>query len=341
MLGKLFHVERLLSMRCGFSLGCRVKGMGRAGSGADNSGVSYSDPNSFPDPPSESGIFLPSAPSSANLNSQALEYLDQIEAQVAGLSELLLEPADGDPFEQDQASTWFSEAGLGLAAVLAHEINNMMTPLGIYTARARRHRDSPELVHQALESAVLTIERVSRLTETILDLARRSPEESDGDDETRACRPREVAERVADDLRAAHPDSGIRIETDDVDERLVAPIDANALERVLSNIVNNAHRAIRRSDRGNEQRGKQGSERGGEIRLSGGVDRSCVWLAVTDDGPGLDPGLASTLFEPWHQHSGGGHGLGLSLCHELVSRAGGTLTCEPAEPHGCRFVIRF
>jgi C4-dicarboxylate-specific signal transduction histidine kinase len=66
-----------------------------------------------------------------------------------------------------------------------------------------------------------------------------------------------------------------------------------------------------------------------------------VRLEVEDNGPGIRPEVLDKLFEPFFttKPPGKGTGLGLALCREYVSRAGGTLVAENRAEGGARFVL--
>jgi signal transduction histidine kinase len=53
---------------------------------------------------------------------------------------------------------------------------------------------------------------------------------------------------------------------------------------------------------------------------------------VTDDGPGVPPDIASTLFEPLVSARPGGTGLGLALARRIVAAHAGTIALAPASP---------
>ncbi|HEY0097005.1 MAG TPA: ATP-binding protein, partial [Archangium sp.] len=71
-------------------------------------------------------------------------------------------------------------------------------------------------------------------------------------------------------------------------------------------------------------------------RVEGGVR-----LEVEDNGAGIAPEVFPRLFEPFFttKPPGKGNGLGLALCHEYVTRAGGSLTAENRPEGGARFVL--
>ena len=72
------------------------------------------------------------------------------------------------------------------------------------------------------------------------------------------------------------------------------------------------------------------------------LDGDGIQILVEDDGPGIDPAVLPTLFEPFvtTKSPGEGTGLGLAVCRGLVESAGGQLRAEPRSPRGARFVVR-
>jgi len=64
-------------------------------------------------------------------------------------------------------------------------------------------------------------------------------------------------------------------------------------------------------------------------------------LQVADDGPGLPPGDAEVLFQPFARGQGeggpSGSGLGLSICRAVAELHGGHISVRANTPHGCIF----
>jgi signal transduction histidine kinase len=83
---------------------------------------------------------------------------------------------------------------------------------------------------------------------------------------------------------------------------------------------------------------------GTEIRVATGSDGGEVQLVVEDDGPGIPPQLAETLFERFVRGAGdrgGSFGLGLAIVKAVATSHGGTVSLEPREGcAGARFVVR-
>jgi two-component system C4-dicarboxylate transport sensor histidine kinase DctB len=63
-----------------------------------------------------------------------------------------------------------------------------------------------------------------------------------------------------------------------------------------------------------------------------------VEIVIGDNGPGVDPAIAATLFTPFVTTKSAGLGLGLVICRDIVAGFGGELSLRPARS-GARFVI--
>jgi two-component system, OmpR family, sensor histidine kinase KdpD len=108
--------------------------------------------------------------------------------------------------------------------------------------------------------------------------------------------------------------------------------DANLLEQVLFNLLDNAH--------------KYGGDAGAVIHAR--RDGGDVIVSVTDEGPGIKEADLERVFEKFYRsgRSDGrkaGTGLGLSICRGLVEAMGGKIHAEsPAvRRRGTRIVMRF
>jgi two-component system sensor histidine kinase KdpD len=108
--------------------------------------------------------------------------------------------------------------------------------------------------------------------------------------------------------------------------------DANLLQQVLFNLLDNAH--------------KYGGDSGAAVHAR--QEGHDVVVTVTDEGPGVKPADLERIFEKFYR--GGrpdgrqaGTGLGLSICRGLVEAMGGTILAQsPAlRRRGTRIVLRF
>jgi signal transduction histidine kinase len=118
------------------------------------------------------------------------------------------------------------------------------------------------------------------------------------------------------------PDSGTEI-TIDAPAGLRAVVDAQAFDRIVSNLLGNALR--------------HGAP---PVLVSAvGAGRE-LWVTIEDRGRGVAAEFIGSLFERFTRgptESSEGAGLGLSIAQSYARAHGGTLTYEPVDPHGARF----
>src|SRR5438552_3596878 len=62
-------------------------------------------------------------------------------------------------------------------------------------------------------------------------------------------------------------------------------------------------------------------------------------VVVEDTGPGVPPDDVAQLFSPFFSTKASGSGLGLALCHRIVTEHGGTIAHEPRPGGGARFRV--
>jgi signal transduction histidine kinase len=69
-----------------------------------------------------------------------------------------------------------------------------------------------------------------------------------------------------------------------------------------------------------------------EIETRAWAEDGRVVIEVADDGPGVPPEIASTIFEPLVTARAGGTGLGLALARRVVAAHSGTIALVPSAP---------
>jgi heavy metal sensor kinase len=205
---------------------------------------------------------------------------------------------------------------------VADASHELRTPLATLRAElelaARRPRTAEEL-EAALRSAGEEVERLVRLAEDLLTLARTD----DGRIELRVER-----HDVGTLLDAVAERNDARAKTSGRSIEVSAPVDAMLsgdrmrLEQALGNLVDNALR--------------HGS---GTVRLDARVEDGQIDLSVSDEGAGFPPAFLPHAFERFSRaeasRAGGGTGLGLAIVDAVARAHGGTATAtNPSEGGG-------
>lgn len=206
-----------------------------------------------------------------------------------------------------------------LTAGIAHEINNILTPVLAYAQLSRANPGDTALRNKALDRAIAGVESAGRIVEAVLGFAREGEDEEhssvlDVVESTLACLGRDLS-RDAIDLCI------------DVDSDAFVRIRPLALQQVLLNLILNSITALD---------GKPGAIRISTARLDGAVE-----IAVADTGPGVPPDVSEKMFDPFvtsrprnqrkdpTQIVHGGSGLGLAVCKRLIERGGGKIGLDP------------
>ncbi|MCP5156264.1 MAG: histidine kinase, partial [Ectothiorhodospiraceae bacterium] len=119
--------------------------------------------------------------------------------------------------------------------------------------------------------------------------------------------------------------SGITVERDLAELPLVR-CNLGLLNQVFLNVLQNACMAM---------------EGRGRIRIATRAEGEDVVVAIRDDGPGMPESVRQRIFEPFFTTKpvGEGTGLGLSLCHGIVSRHGGRIEVDTSPGEGTEFRI--
>lgn len=198
-------------------------------------------------------------------------------------------------------------AGLSeLALGIAHEIKNPLNGVQGFAALLERSED-PVQMRRFAGKVVQGVRQVDDIVKALLGFAR--PERHRG-------RVATVAEVVADSAQAAGLPA-VRVQlTGDREER----VDADALLRVLTNLLRNAVEAAPAA----------------RVRIHARARLGRLELTVHDDGPGVPAALGARVFEPFLSTKERGSGLGLPLCQRVLAFLGGDLELmNPGEPGAC------
>ena len=190
----------------------------------------------------------------------------------------------------------------------SHELRTPLTVLRAELELAERPGRTKEDLEAAVTSAIIEVDRLARLAEDLLVIAR-----SDGGRLPIKLEPVEVApllERVRRrSARVAERDG--RSLTADADPDLQAELDQLRIEQALGNLVGNA-----------VEHGE------GEIRIAARAEGGNLVFEVTDEGEGFPAGFEDVAFERFSRaepgRTGGGAGLGLAIVRAIAEAHGGT-----------------
>ncbi len=211
-----------------------------------------------------------------------------------------------------------------MAAMVAHEFNNILTPIINYAQLAQKN---PELAGKALAQAADGGRRASTICKALLGLTEKHPETPE---DVR------VDQLIAETLSAMGRDP----KRDGIDVIFQGPANLTVetlrveLQQVLLNLLLNAREAVLEK---NDPR---------HIEISTSRCSNDIVIRISDNGVGIPRKNLRKIFEPFFTTKRGreevrrGHGLGLHVCKQIIETLGGEVTVDSTEGVGTSFIIR-
>lgn len=201
---------------------------------------------------------------------------------------------------------------LGYAEFLEEEIGGALNP------------SQSDFVRQIGKST----RRMGHLLDDLLDYAR-----IDAGTFVLRVQPMDLSEQIreiADSLRPQLEEAGLTLEVLVPPDPLLAALDAQRIERVLINLLNNAIKF---------------TPAGGTIRVRAMRESDGLRCEIEDTGIGIAAEDLPRLFQPFSQLESGRHrggaGLGLSISRTIVEAHGGSIEVHSTPGRGSVFVMRF
>ncbi len=244
--------------------------------------------------------------------SDAAEALEQSYAKLREQTDLLLEMEE----ELRHADRL---AVLGeLSATMAHEVKNPLAAVKGAVEILADSRTSPKEREEFLAVLEKEVERLARVVNGYLSLARRTPIQGGQAD------PRDVVRSVVAlvEGRARKQGTSFRVVYDGK-ERL-APLHPDLLRQVLLNLILNSLYA---------------TGEGGTVTVETGSRGEWLSITVSDTGKGIPEQDVEKVFEPFYTTRADGTGLGLSIVKRIVEESGGKVELESQEGLGTQVRI--
>jgi PAS domain S-box-containing protein len=210
-----------------------------------------------------------------------------------------------------------------MASGIAHEINNPLTGVIGYAHLLLARRDISDDIRHDVEVINEGAQRVAGIVKRMLTFARQTKPE----------RKRVNINEIIDntlDLRAYHlENSNIKV-TARLDHDLPMTIaDPGQLQQVFLNLIINAETEM-----------KSAHGKGKLLVKTEQVDNT-IRISFKDDGPGIAKENLERIFDPFFttREVGQGTGLGLSVCHGIISDHKGRIFAESKPGKGATFIV--
>ena len=226
-----------------------------------------------------------------------------------------------------QVSQLQALANVGTATcMIAHEINNLLTPIANYATLAMNNPDDKSLTEKTLQKTARNCQRASKIVESLVAVVNSEKLEKK---ETRLIK---LVEEVFECLCRDFAKDGITLNIQIPEELMVWAVPAE-IQQVLMNLILNARDAMLGG--------------GGVLTIKTEEDADTVTIELTDTGCGIEKDNLEKIFEPFFstkadkksQLEKTGFGLGLAFCKKVVDGCGGYILVASKPAEGTSFII--
>jgi signal transduction histidine kinase/ActR/RegA family two-component response regulator len=215
-------------------------------------------------------------------------------------------------------------------AMLAHELRNPLSPIGMAASLLERTPDATPQIHKLSRLIGRQVGHMAKLLDDLLDAARISSGKI-----TLSTQPLVLADVMQQAIETMQPSvlerrQNLRVELPQ--ETVVVEGDQVRLIQVFTNLLANASKY---------------TGEGGQLHVAAQAGPDEVSVTIEDNGAGIAPEIIPYIFDLFTQgprslaRSEGGLGVGLNVVRNLVSMHAGTVEAESrGAGQGSRFTVR-
>jgi heavy metal sensor kinase len=244
--------------------------------------------------------------------------LDGVDSELSDLGMVLNNMLDrlDQAFEQQKQFT----------ADASHELRTPLAGLLATTELSLAKDRTPDEYRKHLQYCFINATRMQKLVEGLLVLARLDHHDGSANLEPIALMP--VLENCVQATELIASEKQVQVHLPPISEKVLG--NANQLERVFTNLIENAIRYNRQ---------------GGQVWIESKMLGSSIAISVRDNGLGIEPSDQAKIMnrffrvEAARTHSGNGYGLGLSIAKRIVDLHHGELRLESKLSVGSTFTV--
>jgi len=212
-----------------------------------------------------------------------------------------------------------------LSAVMAHEIRNPLTGIRTTIQFVETKLPRNSVLRRDLDDSIKELDRIEQFTTDLLQFAR--PKIS----QLEQTNINAIVEKVLSHVSKRAEEGGVQVKGEYAADLPEIPLDQDAVQQALLNIVLNALDAM---------------PEGGLLRVTTSTrryrSRRAVEVAVADTGTGIPAEIMDKIYDPFFTTRGsGGTGLGLSIALQIVTEHGGRIHVRNRQQGGAIFRLSF
>ncbi|NNJ92751.1 MAG: PAS domain S-box protein, partial [Gammaproteobacteria bacterium] len=214
-----------------------------------------------------------------------------------------------------------------MATGIAHELNQPLSAIMNYAkGSARRIKYDPGetgAILSALDKIAIQANRAAEIIKRMRGMLGKQPAIRDMADLNHLVQ--EVCSFVEFEVRK----SGVTLELELYPRELYVQVDLVQIEQVILNVVRNALDVLQSEDRQEKT-----------VLIKTGVgDNDQVYVAIEDNGPGIEKDTMKQLFHPFFTTKDSGMGMGLAISQTIIDDHMGHISVETIPGKGTRFMI--
>lgn len=207
-----------------------------------------------------------------------------------------------------------------LTASIAHEIRNPLTSINMYMKLLPEKINNKEFIDNLSKDIPKEIERLNKTLTTLLDY---SKPHSDNKEQILIKEEIDFLYRLLS-KKIKNENIQFIIELKD---NITVYFDRNCFRQIILNILLNAIDAVKEID--NEKK----------ITLKAFQSQHKTYIAINDNGTGINLDDLERIFEPFYTTKNNGHGLGLSIVKSIAEENGAKIRVSSVKGIGTKFTV--
>jgi signal transduction histidine kinase len=207
-----------------------------------------------------------------------------------------------------------------MAAGIAHEINNPLAGILLYSSNMRKKVPADSQLAENLQIIIQETQRCKAIIQGLLEFSR------DNEPETDAVDINDVIETSLNIIENEFHLKHVQIVKQLAKNMIKTLADKNQMKQVFINMLLNALQAV---------------EENGRVTVTSRVNhqRRTILVEVLDNGCGISSDNLKKIFDPFFSTKANGTGLGLSVSYGIVKNHGGDILAYSEPQKGSRFVV--
>ena len=211
-----------------------------------------------------------------------------------------------------------------VAAGIAHEIRNPLSGINVYLNtldKIYHKQENLEKIKRIIEQLKSASDRIKIVIKRVMDFSQPSEPKFVLTDINKP-----IVEAITLSAVTMRK-NGVTI-TSSLGENLpLCQADPRLIEEVMLNLITNAAEAMKHTDKTKR------------VEITSSVRDDHLVISISDSGPGIPATLRNQVFDPFYTTKSGGTGIGLSICHRVITDHGGSLSVSASRWGGAEFTI--